>query len=1273
MCVLSPRGEWRLPRVASGGGGPLRVEVGAGWGDGAGLRKRWAQKFSPSKSRKYFVNIDTGETAWALPDDAALVFPGAPPMADKAAEDAAAARAAARATAREERARADAAAAAAAARQREESAKAQLRAAAAAAAEEEARRLLLVERQLAAARAAAAAAELERARARAHARRAAQLASGFPLQAHCVALLDHGEAVGAVGFVEGQGLVSGGAHRLRLWRAGGGAPASLATFSEPARAVAIVALPAAGRFATAGGADEAVEVWDATAGGADEAAEVGAGGGGGAGARALSLRGSAGHLGHVTCVAGLSRLRLPGGGWVANWADAERVWGVGGGAGGALLASGGADGSVRVWNADTGAHTLTLEGPAAPVRALAVLPDGRLASGGDDGAVWLWAVRGGGAGGAPRVLRAPPPPPGASPAAVRALAVLDGDRLAAGYADARVRIWSVARCVEATPPLAGRGACSGRFGAEALAVLAGGLLACGSARAWVQVWDVDARLVVAEFEGAHGGGAVVALAALPGGRLAAAGAGERLVGVWTLAPTLSSEEAAAYEEARRAVVVPPVPPLPLPREVERARRNAAVAELRAKGEGAPAASQARAHWDDFCAAERELEAKRAEVRRRGAGARFRDGWSGPAANGDGWDPGPHEWLDWSLCAPEPAVVTGGFDLSNAVQGGSLISAISDVFWRNPAAAVFVLDNLFITTTPNPEGVVCVRLWVHDSWRHFFLDTTLPASTTTHLDPRGKVPHLTQDGAPAPPRTFHPVVTARSRQINEFWPSLLEKAWALLQGSYAASNGFGGHALNFLMPHSESFNVHLNEWLKGAEEPQWVQLRDWATGGWLLSAGTRKSGSDVGDILHNHMYSLLMFVPPPSFDAGLRLVKLRSPHGKGGWTGAYSNLDMDKWTPALREHVGGFDPENADDGVFFMPYPDMKKRFDLLTVTPPQMRFANEGGTWHKAVLSCVVASAAGGDFCESSPQFLLHSRGPATFTVLVRVEGEGALFFHSYFHEAGDGTCSLVESDFSSAAVRTAPVTLTTSPFQPVEKEATYKCCIPGDGGFRVRLEDPSRGSLVLVPKCFKTTASVTLTLRVLSETPFSLRVAQPGERRGGDEGVRVFGGGVAALVQPVGGDAPLPAALLPPSAAARAAQAVALMDAGGADAGAARVGAEALCSIALCGGGEAACVAAGAPQALVAALTAHAGSADVCRQAAWALLHLTWAEPAHRAAVEAAGAVAPLAVALKCHPDADPFFTGVFKGALEKLGYTGAGMRISDIPAHAMGAARVV
>jgi hypothetical protein len=110
------------------------------------------------------------------------------------------------------------------------------------------------------------------------------------------------------------------------------------------------------------------------------------------------------------------------------------------------LASGGEDGKIKLWPKDgTGEPVVLTHG--ARVSSLAVLADGRLASGGDDGKIKLWPKDG---TGEPVVLT--------HGARVTSLAVLADGRLASGGYDGKIRLWLVEeqKLVEALCLRAGR-------------------------------------------------------------------------------------------------------------------------------------------------------------------------------------------------------------------------------------------------------------------------------------------------------------------------------------------------------------------------------------------------------------------------------------------------------------------------------------------------------------------------------------------------------------------------------------------------------------------------------------------------------------------------------------------------------------------------------------------------------------------------------------------------------------------------------------------------
>ena len=104
---------------------------------------------------------------------------------------------------------------------------------------------------------------------------------------------------------------------------------------------------------------------------------------------------------------------------------------------GTWLASGGEDGTVRIWDPATGQQRAALTGHDGAVRAVAIAPDGTwLASAGEDGTVRIWDPATGRQQAA--VLTGPD-------GAVRAVAIApDGNWLASGGDDGQVRIWDPA-------------------------------------------------------------------------------------------------------------------------------------------------------------------------------------------------------------------------------------------------------------------------------------------------------------------------------------------------------------------------------------------------------------------------------------------------------------------------------------------------------------------------------------------------------------------------------------------------------------------------------------------------------------------------------------------------------------------------------------------------------------------------------------------------------------------------------------------------------------
>ena len=114
----------------------------------------------------------------------------------------------------------------------------------------------------------------------------------------------------------------------------------------------------------------------------------------------------------------------------------------------------------------------------AAVWSLAVLADGRLASGGDDGKIKLWPKDG---TGEPVVLT--------HGAAVLSLSVLADGRLASGGVDGKIKLWPKEGMSE--PVVLPHGAAVG-----SLAVLANGRSASGGGDGTIKLWLVEEQKLV---------------------------------------------------------------------------------------------------------------------------------------------------------------------------------------------------------------------------------------------------------------------------------------------------------------------------------------------------------------------------------------------------------------------------------------------------------------------------------------------------------------------------------------------------------------------------------------------------------------------------------------------------------------------------------------------------------------------------------------------------------------------------------------------------------
>mmetsp|Transcript_116159 Transcript_116159/g.375329 ORF Transcript_116159/g.375329 Transcript_116159/m.375329 type:complete len:729 (+) Transcript_116159:223-2409(+) len=205
-----------------------------------------------------------------------------------------------------------------------------------------------------------------------------------------------------------------------------------------------------------------------------------------------------------------------------------------------------------------------------------------------------------------------------------------------------------------------------------------------------------------------------------------------------------------------------------------------------------------------------------------------------------------------------------------------------------------------------EGAYLVRLCLGGRWRGILVDDRLPCI--------GGGAYYTQLGY---------CVTRRL----QLWASLIEKGFAKACGSYEALVGgeasealsvFTGWPCSMIIFHRRDFNPDL----------LWAALCSSRDAAFLMTCSTKdvKSPSLVPD----HVYTLMDLFELPGDAAGdqVRLLKIRNPHEKTKWQGAWSDASP-LWTPQLRRQLGC--PEGGTPGVFFMALDDFLQQFAHCTI------------------------------------------------------------------------------------------------------------------------------------------------------------------------------------------------------------------------------------------------------------------------------------------------------------------------------------------------------
>ncbi|KAH7385464.1 hypothetical protein DE146DRAFT_207055 [Phaeosphaeria sp. MPI-PUGE-AT-0046c] len=302
---------------------------------------------------------------------------------------------------------------------------------------------------------------------------------------------------------------------------------------------------------------------------------------------------------------------------------------------------------------------------------------------------------------------------------------------------------------------------------------------------------------------------------------------------------------------------------------------------------------------------------------------------------DGPSPGSVHRIDWIFDKPQFEI--DGFHSSDVVQGANgdcwFIAAVATIC-SNPQ-----LMSKVCVEKDEECGVYGFVFYRDGEWIYTVVDDNLYLTNSDfdaygdRYDPTGvketKYKKNYQTGSEA-------LYFASCSDENETWLPLLEKAYAKVHGDYnSIAGGISGEAVEDL---TGGVTTKILTGRILSKERLWKELLQ-VNKDFLFSASSPGSYGDDSNarrgLALNHAYSIIKAVDAEGEDGKMeRLVLIRNPWGSranaamGEWTGPWSDGSAE-WTPYWMKKL---DHKFGDDGLFWMSYTDLLKRFDLLDRT-----------------------------------------------------------------------------------------------------------------------------------------------------------------------------------------------------------------------------------------------------------------------------------------------------------------------------------------------------
>uniref|UniRef100_A0A8C2JWK8 Zgc:162184 n=1 Tax=Cyprinus carpio TaxID=7962 RepID=A0A8C2JWK8_CYPCA len=266
-----------------------------------------------------------------------------------------------------------------------------------------------------------------------------------------------------------------------------------------------------------------------------------------------------------------------------------------------------------------------------------------------------------------------------------------------------------------------------------------------------------------------------------------------------------------------------------------------------------------------------------------------------------------KWLRPSNIVSDPQLIVQGasrFDYSQGSYLGNcwfLASVGALTFQKDIMDQVMPADQSF---GKDYAGIFHFRFWRFGKWIDVVIDDKLPTI-------KGKL------------------IFVHSKTSNEFWPALLEKAYAKVCGSYADMHA--GRVSEALLDFTGGVHICLE--LEKPTIDVWSLMDRAAKNKALMACGSQQ-GKKSENILPNgivqgHAYTVTGVLKVTCQEQPVRLVRVLNPWGRGEWNGAWSD-NSSLWNKVSEKELAKC-RSLANDGEFWMSMEDFTKNFEDIDI------------------------------------------------------------------------------------------------------------------------------------------------------------------------------------------------------------------------------------------------------------------------------------------------------------------------------------------------------